>query len=306
MNFMFRKIALSLFLILAASFTVSAQELQFIGVQGSWWNPDFAGEGFAIEEYGDGFVIAYWYTYTESGEQMWLIGTGEKQGNTVELDMYRTEGGILGNPESSTNLTESLWGNVTLDVEDCGHINMTYESLNGLSGGYQIMRLRNNPLAAGSCNAIELPGDAPDPPETDPPEDDPPTEPPAPDIIITMQKQLAVGQWVDVATPFWGLAVINKSIQGSLPRFDLFRLRVTAEHGDVVIESFTASEPTGVAHPSVEGLYPGMVIPEGTSAVFTLESNTTGGRRVYPEYHVYVRDFGEIVDLTVRLSTQSY
>lgn len=303
---MLKKIAFSLLLVMAGSFSAFAQELQYIGVQGSWWNPNFAGEGFAIEEYGDGYVIAYWYTYDENNNQMWLIGTGEKEGNTVELEMFRTEGGTIADPESSETISETQWGHVTLNVEDCSHIAMTFESLDGLSGGYELMRLRSNPLAAGSCNAIELP-EAPEPPVTEPPEEDPPVveDPPEPEVVITMQKQIAGGTWVDVATPFWGLAVIHKSVSGSNPRIELFRLKIEAVEGDVIIESFTAEEPTGVAHPSVEGLWPGMVIPEGTEVTFSLESNTTGGLRVYPEYHVYVHDFGEIVDLTVRLSTQS-
>lgn len=307
---MLKKIALSLFLIMAGSFTASAQELQYIGVQGSWWNPNFAGEGFAIEEYGDGFVIAYWYTYDEDGKQLWLIGTGEKQGNTVELEMFRTEGGTLGDPDSSELITEVLWGHVTLDVVDCGHINMSYSSLDGLSGGYQVMRLRNNPLAAGSCNAIELPevpGTPPTDPPTEPPPEEPPVEPPpAANITVTLQKQIVGGTWVDIDTPFWGLAVIHKNVNGINPRIELFRLKIVANDGDVVIESFSADEPTGVAHPSVEGLWPGMVIPEGSEATFALESNTTGGLRVYPVYHVYVRDYGQIVDLTVRLSTVEF
>lgn len=301
---MLKKIALTLFLIMAGSVTASAQELQFIGVQGSWWNPSFAGEGFAIEEYGDGFVIAYWYTYDEDGNQLWLIGTGEKQGNTVELDMYSTDGGSLGDPDSSETVTETLWGYVTFDVEDCGHINMSYQSESGLSGGYQLMRLRSNPLAAGSCNAIEL-GGGPDDPDPPPEEDPVPDEDPVPEINVTMQKLLPGGIWVDVDTPFTGLAVIHKSIDGSIPRIILFKLKITAEQGDVVIESFLASESTGVSYPSIEGLYPGMVIPEGTEAVFTLESNTTGGERVYPEYKLFLQDYGEAINLIVRLSTET-
>ena len=73
----------------------------------------------------------------------------------------------------------------------------------------------------------------------------------------------------------------------------------------MVIESFLTSESTGVAYPSIEGLYPGMVIPEGTEAVFTLESNTTGGERVYPEYKLFLQDYGEVVNLIVRLSTET-
>lgn len=292
-------------LVLAGVVTASAQEYQYIGVQGSWWNVNFAGEGFAIEEYGDGFMIAYWYTYDEDGQQMWLLGTGEREGNTVVLDMVRTSGGSMadmGNPE---NVTEEPWGTVTLEIEDCSHINMSFESLSGLSGAYSLLRLLRAPLAAGSCNAIEV--EAPEPPETDPPVEDPPPEPPeAPPVTLRLQKRVGVSDWQDVDIPFTGLAVIHKSYSGNPPRISLFNFRLIAEGGEVTFGNVTASEPTGISEPSVEGISPGMSFPEGSIINFSLESNTTGGVRVYPFYNVWVEGYGEIVNLTVRLSTQSH
>ncbi len=48
-----------------------------------------------------------------------------------------------------------------------------------------------------------------------------------------------------------------------------------------------------------------MSFPEGSEVVFDLESNLTGGARVYPYYNVHVEGVGEIINLTVRLSTES-
>ena len=307
---MLKKILLSLVLMLAGGLTASAQEYHYIGVQGSWWNPEYAGEGFALEEYGDGFMIAYWYTYGSMGEQMWLLGTGQREGNTVVLDTVRTSGGTMGDPTSSERVVEEPWGTVTLEIVDCAHINMIYESLDGQSGGYPMLRLLSKPLAAGSCNAIQLeapeeppPEEEPPPVEEPPPEEEPP--PPAPVVSITLQKRSATGQWQDTDIPFWGLAVINKTYVGNPPRIDLFRFKILVEEGEMIIGNVVASEPTGISQPSVEGIRPGQSYPEGSEVTFRLESNLTGGERVYPYYGVHIVGFGQILDLTVRLSTQT-
>jgi hypothetical protein len=304
---MFRKIALSLVLALAWAMTASAQETesQYIGLQGSWWNSDYAGEGFAIEEYGDGYMIAYWYTYGDMGQQMWLIGTGERDGNTVVLEMRQTEGGIMADRSSSETVVEKVWGYVTLTINDCSHIDMAYESLDGQTGGYSISRLLGRPLAAGSCNTILVEPEAPEPPVTDPPEDEDPPAPPAPEVSVTLQKRGPTGQWEDVAIPFWGLAVINKTYAGNPNRIELFRLKIVVEDGEAVIGNVSASEPTGIGNPTVEGILPGMAFPEGSEIVFSLESNLTGGARIYNYYSVFVEGVGEVVNLTVRLSTQT-
>lgn len=309
---MIKKILLAIFLTLAGGLTASAQELTYIGVQGSWWNQEYAGEGFAIEEYGDGFIIAYWYTYSEMGQQMWLMGTGQREGNTVELEMLRTHGGAMadaGNPEF---VSEEVWGTVTLQVNDCGHIEMSYESVTGVTGGYPISRLLPKPLAAGACNGIELEGpDQPEPPpETDPPVEDPPVEDPPEEepaeVNIRLQKRDATGGWQDVEIPFTGLAVINKSYGGNPDRITLFSFRIVAEEGDLVFGNIIASEPTGIAQPSVEGVTPGWSFQEGSIVGLQLDSNPTGGERVYPWYNVHVEGVGEIINLTVRLSTTTH
>lgn len=303
---MFKKLLLSIILLLAGGITASAQELQYIGIQGSWWNSDYAGEGFAVEEFGDGFMIGYWYTYGPAGEQMWLIGTGQREGNTIVLEMRRTSGGVMADPSSPDTVVEEVWGTVTLEVVDCGHLNMSYESLDGQSGGYPLLRLLNKPLAAGSCNAIEIESPEEPPPEESPPEEPSPEEPPsAPEVTVTLQKRSATGVWEDVDIPFWGLAVIDKTYFGSPPRIDLFRFQLVVEKGEMIIGNIVASEPTGVGKPSVEGIRPGQSFPKGSVVSFRLESNLTGGARIYNYYGVHVVNLGQIVDLTVRLSTES-
>lgn len=301
---MIRKFLLALVLTLVGNVTASAQEYQYIGIQGSWWNHEYAGEGFSVEEYGDGFVIAYWYTFNSMGEQLWLIGNGERDGNTVVLEMLKASGGAMADPANPENVQEEVWGTVTLTINDCTHMDMTFESLEGDVGGYSITRLVPRPLAAGSCSAIFI--DAPEPPpETDPPEEE--EEPPEPEetSTIRLQKRGPTGLWEDIEYPFTGLSVIHKTYLGDPDRISLFSFRVIAEEGNMVIGNISTSEPTGIAQPSVEGIRPGMSFPEGSVIGFTLDSNLTGGQRVYPYYNVHIEGVGEIVNLTVRLSTQT-
>lgn len=302
---MLKKILLSLILTFAGALTASAQELQYIGIQGSFWNPEYAGEGFALEEYGDGFMVAYWYTYGDMGEQTWLIGTGQREGNTVVLEMVRTSGGVMADPSNHENVTEEEWGTVTLQINDCGHLDMSYEAITGETGGYPLIRLLSRPLAAGTCNAIVIETEDDPPEEEPPPEEDPPEEDPAADVSIQLQKRGPTGEWENIEYPFTGLAVINKTYVGNPKRITLFRFRILADKGKLVIGNVTASEPTGVAKPSVEGILPGMSFPEGSEVIFDLESNLTGGKRVYPYYNVHIEGVGEIVNLTVRLSTET-
>lgn len=302
---MIKKIVLFLVLTFAGAITASAQEFQYFGIQGSWWHPEYAGEGFSVEEYGDGYMIAYWYTYGEMGEQMWLIGTGQRDGNTVTLEMFRTSGGVMADPSNNENVMEEVWGTVTLQINDCGHLDMNYETVTGETGGYSLIRLRPMPLAAGTCGAVEIaPED--DPPEVEPPpEEDPPEVEPAPEVTVQLQKLGPTGLWENVEYPFTGLAVINKTFYGNPQRITLFRFRLVVEQGQLVISSVSASEPSGISQPSVEGILPGMSFPEGSEVVFNLDSNVTGGVRVYPHYSVFVDGAGEIINLTVRLSTET-
>jgi len=42
---------------------------------GSWWNPERAGEGLSVKQY-DKLLVVYWYTYDSQGNQKWYELTG--------------------------------------------------------------------------------------------------------------------------------------------------------------------------------------------------------------------------------------
>lgn len=303
---MLRKIALILALTLGFSVTAPAQEFHYIGVQGSWWNGLYAGEGFSLEEYEDGFIIAYWYTYDPMGNQMWLIGTGTREGNTVVLEMNRTEGGLLADPGNPDSVVEEPWGTVTLSISSCGEMEMSYENMTGETGGYALSRLLNSPLAGSACNAVEQepePEPEPDPPvEEPPPEEEPPPDP-EPSVDITLQKWNATGEWIDIEIPFSGHTVINNSWVGNVSRVPVMQLRILVNKGDLKITQVTASEASGISSPGFTGIKTGQTYQEGSIVSFTLDSNLTRSVTVHPNYKVFGHELGEILNLTIALTT---
>jgi len=66
---------------------------------GSWYDPDYDKQGFAIEVLGkvpngpERRVLVYWYTYDDAGDPVWAIGVGETDGDTIELTMQTAHGG---------------------------------------------------------------------------------------------------------------------------------------------------------------------------------------------------------------------
>jgi len=67
---------------------------------GSWYYSEQSGHGFSIEvgESGDGttLVVVYWYTYDSTGNPVFLIGSGNPDGNGVEIELTAQYGMIYG------------------------------------------------------------------------------------------------------------------------------------------------------------------------------------------------------------------
>ncbi|WP_154224459.1 serine hydrolase domain-containing protein [Marinicella rhabdoformis] len=117
-------------------------------LNGSWYDPEMAGQGINIEIINGGQNLwGFWYTFNESGtEQQWFTMQGQVQGDTATFDIISTEGGLFLNNQSPTI---SKWGTGTVQFKDCFSGKFTFES-NGaeLSGEIPLTRL----TAAGACD----------------------------------------------------------------------------------------------------------------------------------------------------------
>ena len=93
---------------------------------GSWYDPLTDGQGFSMEVLsGSDTVVAYWYTYTSTGEKRWFVLQGAVDDGVGEVTIYQTSGGIFmqGDP-----VVRTVWGSGRFTAVDCQHMNFDFES----------------------------------------------------------------------------------------------------------------------------------------------------------------------------------
>ena len=85
-------------------------------ITGSWYLLARDGEGYNIEIWGDDLdpqVLAYFYTYDEAGNQMWLVGSGPANGDTAVVPVQVTSGPVYGAGYDPDDVLREDWGTLT-------------------------------------------------------------------------------------------------------------------------------------------------------------------------------------------------
>lgn len=99
-------------------------------VSGSWFNASRDGEGFVIEVLNGGRVGLYWFTYPpvgESGDQRWLLGVGQRNGNQFTFDDVRiTRGARFGDDFDPDDVIREHWGTIDISFSDDNNAVLTY------------------------------------------------------------------------------------------------------------------------------------------------------------------------------------
>lgn len=146
--------------------TTCENQSEFQAYSGAWYNPERSGEGFVVEVLPNDEIVVYWFTYKpdESGEQVWMMGTGTiEHAFTVaapppgpnpvgiaELEtMHQPAGGVFGADFDSTAVEFVEWGSLTLELLDDGSARVEWDSLlEGFgSGSYPLEHLARPMLA---------------------------------------------------------------------------------------------------------------------------------------------------------------
>ncbi|NNK33728.1 MAG: hypothetical protein HKP02_11420 [Xanthomonadales bacterium] len=139
------------------------------GLSDAWFNPITNGQGFFINVFPQvRQVFVGWFTYDterppedlaaiigEAGHR-WLTAQGPYEGDTAELTIYLTQGGVFDseNPATSTDLAG--YGTVTIEFADCNAAILSYEITSlGLSGEIPIQRIVQDNIAL--CEALNAP-----------------------------------------------------------------------------------------------------------------------------------------------------
>lgn len=114
-------------------------------LSGDWYfGPSHDKEGLIIHFVEPGFLVVYWFTYDQFGNEMWLFGsTGSFVGfGPVDIDMVRYEGPSFGPFYDTGDLAESAVGTITLSWSDFDHGSVAYSFGGGLgSGVYPLTRI---------------------------------------------------------------------------------------------------------------------------------------------------------------------
>lgn len=82
-----------------------------MNMTGSWYNPQYAGEGIAIFDapFG-GTVVAHFFGYNADGSQLWLTAHGDRSTTGAELAAVSTRGPL-------GSVIESHWGLIVISDE---------------------------------------------------------------------------------------------------------------------------------------------------------------------------------------------
>jgi len=122
------------------------------GITGLWFNLDRGGEGFNIEIFGDELnpqFQAYYYTYDDNGNQMWVYGLADINGDTAIVPMTVTSGTVFGPGFDPDDVDYEDWGTITFKFSSCNAGSFEYVSDDFGSGSYDIIRLTS--IAGLAC-----------------------------------------------------------------------------------------------------------------------------------------------------------
>lgn len=128
------------------------------GLNGNWWNGlARSGEGAQIDvaDGGSGtlILVATVYSYDTMGNQIFLIAVGTANGDTAEVDVFITEGGMWGDNFDPALVIESQWGTGTFTASSCGAMHMSlkpnagYMALGYTDLEYNLIRLTTPAIA---------------------------------------------------------------------------------------------------------------------------------------------------------------
>lgn len=115
---------------------------------GAYYDPDRDGEGFHLGFEVCGVFVMTWYTYLD-GRQVWMIGTGVRDGRQVVFsDVVITSGAGFGTNFDPGDVVKQPFGEITVDFGDCNNFTAT---VNSIRPEFHDLVLDVTKIVAGSC-----------------------------------------------------------------------------------------------------------------------------------------------------------
>ena len=102
---------------------------------GAWYDPSHEGEGFLIEILTTDVALIYWFTYDPDGNQAWVAGIGQINGNRIDVtDALRPIGARFGAAFDPADVDTTLWGDFSIEFTTCDTADLTYTGIWGDDG----------------------------------------------------------------------------------------------------------------------------------------------------------------------------
>ncbi len=125
------------------------------GLNANWWvGPSRSGEGAQVEIIRTGEVltaVVTFYSYNTENEQIFLIAIGTVNGNSANLDVFITDGGLWGDEFDPGLVDEIPFGSGAITSGHCGELtlavtpNATYLDLGFSAQEWEMIRLAQTP-----------------------------------------------------------------------------------------------------------------------------------------------------------------
>lgn len=119
---------------------------------GAWFVGDRPGEGWLVEDLADGQSLVYWFTFDQQGRQAWLVGPGQRDGDSIVVEQLLQGGGTrFGAGFDPAAVTLSPWGTLTLEFDSCAGGTVRYASNDPAFGNGARSLQRLTRLAGAPC-----------------------------------------------------------------------------------------------------------------------------------------------------------
>lgn len=120
---------------------------------GQWFDPNQSGHGLNVEILPNNQALIIWYAYDSMGNQVWILGNGTHDGETIAIDVNITDGAMFPPNFDSNDVNLTAWGRFTLRFTGCNSGVFSWEPLAGngyTSGQMNVTRLTQ--IAGLECN----------------------------------------------------------------------------------------------------------------------------------------------------------
>jgi len=144
----FENVTLDLTRIVPTNCGAGVAQADSLSWMGAFYDPDRDGEGFHFGVEANGIFVMTWYT-SLNGKQVWMIGTGVRNGQRVVFDdVVITSGAGFGSAFDPADVVKEPFGEIIVDFSDCNNFTATIDSQRP---EFHDLELDVTKIVAGSC-----------------------------------------------------------------------------------------------------------------------------------------------------------